>query len=86
MIDQFFSNSQFGLWRKWFWIGIVAAFSNVIVGLVYGIALAVEKDRRNEGLIIIAVAIAWFCLTFFFLSGWLVEAGLLPKYQLLKVQ
>jgi len=85
MNDQYFSNSQFGLGRKWFWIGVVIAIANMVAGLVYGIALMVEKDRRKEGLIIVIFAIAWYFFAGYFLGPWLVNAGILPHYQLLKV-
>jgi len=78
------SNSQFELWRKWFWIGIIAAILSPILGLVYGIALAIEKDRRNEGIIIVAVAIAWAFLFIFFIIPWLSNLNSLPHVQLPK--
>lgn len=86
MIDPNFSNSQFGLWRKWFWIGVVVAISNVAGGLVYGIALTLEKDRKKEGIIIAVIAIAWFIFSAFVLGPWLVSSGILPHYILTKVK
>ncbi len=86
MADQFFSNSQFGLWRKWFWIGVVAAIFNPVVGLVYGIALAVEEDRRKEGVIIVVFAVAWFVFAAFLLIPWLIKSGIMPHYRLLQMK
>ena len=84
MPDQFFSNSQFGLWKKWFWIGIVMAIFNVVTGLVYGIALVLEKDKRKEGIIIIVITIVWFIFVNYFLVSWLINAGILPHMLLMK--
>jgi ABC-type spermidine/putrescine transport system permease subunit I len=86
MSDQNFSNSQFALWRKWFWIGIVAALSSMIVGLVYGIALAMEKERRKEGVIIAVFAVVWFIMTIVLVGPWLVKTGVLPHYELFNVK
>ena len=44
--------SPFTLWGKWFWIGMVSAVLNPLIGVIYGIGVAVEKDTRKEGLII----------------------------------
>ncbi|MFA6278845.1 MAG: hypothetical protein WCS97_01120 [Candidatus Paceibacterota bacterium] len=77
---NFSTNSQFGLWRKWFWIGIVAAISNVAVGLIYGIALALEKDRRKEGILIAIFAVAWFIAATLWIGPWLQGKGILPHY------
>lgn len=84
-MEQNISNDKFKLWNKWFWIGIVVAISNIIAGLVYGIALAIEKDRRKEGIIIVIVAIGWLIFTNYILGPWLLESGLLPRYQLLRM-
>jgi hypothetical protein len=84
MEEQNFSNSQFGLWKKWFWIGIVVAITSVVAGLVYGIALELEKDRRKEGIIIIIFAIVWFIFANYFLGPWLVNAGILPHTLIMK--
>ena len=72
---------KFKLGKKWFWIGIATGFINPILGLVYGIALAVEKDHRKEGIIIIAWTIAWAVIAYY-LSTWLVERGYLPTFQM----
>jgi len=85
MPDQISSNNRFGLWKKWFWIGIVIAIINVTAGLVYGIALALEKENRKSGIIIIAVAIMWFIFAGYFLGPWLVKSGVLPNYQMLRI-
>ena len=83
MEEQNFSNYKFGLWKKWFWVGIALAIINIIAGLVYGVALAIEKDHRKEGIIIIVVAIVWFIFAGFFLGPWLRNIGIIPNYQLL---
>ena len=56
-------DDKFKLYKKWFWIGIAVGFFNFLAGLIYGIALALEKEHRKEGLIIIA----WSVLSFVFL-------------------
>jgi len=83
-----FSSGPFGLWKKWFWVGIAIAITsaNVIAGLIYGIALALEKEYRREGLIIIIFTFAWFAVAAYWLGPWLIKAGVLPHYQLLKVK
>ncbi|MFA5083931.1 MAG: hypothetical protein WC475_00895 [Candidatus Paceibacterota bacterium] len=43
---------RFKLYKKWFWIGIIIGFFNSLWGIVYGIALWVERDHRKEGMII----------------------------------
>ena len=48
---------KFRLYKKWFWIGIAVGFLNVLAGMIYGIALALEKEHRKEGIIIIAWSI-----------------------------
>ncbi len=48
------NRDKFQLFGKWFWVGVVMGFLNSIAGLVYGIALVIEKEHRREGAIIIA--------------------------------
>jgi high-affinity Fe2+/Pb2+ permease len=76
-------NSQFALGRKWFWVGIVTALF-LPAGLVYGISLAAEKDRRKEGFIIIAFAIVWFFVLSLWLLPWLKESGFTSSQMPLK--
>ncbi len=71
---------RFKLYNKWFWIGIVMGL-NPIFGLVYGIALLVEKDHRKEGMIVIIWTIVWAVISYY-LSIWLVKQGYLPTYQM----
>ncbi len=78
--------NKFGLWKKWFWVGIVVSIVNIITGLVYGIALAMEKEYRKEGYIIIVFAIAWFALSALVIVPVLYSSGLLPHYQLTVVK
>lgn len=49
---------KFKLGKKWFWIGIAIALFNILSGLVFGIALMMEKKYRREGLIITLIAVA----------------------------
>ncbi|MBU0998921.1 hypothetical protein KKG24_01240 [Patescibacteria group bacterium] len=85
-MEQNISNDNFKLWTKWFWIGIVIAILSMVSGIVYGIALSLEKDYRKEGIIIIVVAIAWFLFAMFILGPWLKSVGVLPNYQLLQIR
>jgi hypothetical protein len=78
------NNGQFKLGKKWFWIGMAVALFNVMGGLVYGIALLLEKEHRKEGAIIIVFAIIWFIFSGWFLGPWLMKTGILPQYRLLK--
>jgi hypothetical protein len=85
MEEQNFSNGQFRLWTKWFWVGIIVAVFNVVAGLVYGIALLAGKNRhKKEGIIIIVIAIAWFIFATYLLHPWLVNAGILPHMLIMK--
>ena len=79
-------NDQFMLGKKWFWIGIAISIFNIAAGLIYGIALATEKDHRKEGAIIIVFALAWFFFAHYFLGPWLIKSGYLPQYRLMKLQ
>lgn len=54
---------KFKLYKKWFWVGIAVGFLNLLAGLVYGIVLALEKEHRKEGLIVVV----WSILVFIFL-------------------
>ncbi len=83
-IDQILD--KFKLGKKWFWIGVVMALLNVAGGLVYGITLATEKKHRQEGLIIILVAIVWAVAGYFLIGPWLIKAGLVPKYTLMRLK
>ena len=74
------TTDKFQLWGKWFWIGIVMSFLNAAAGLIYGIALAIEKDHRKEGLIIIGWAIVWTLIVFLLIGPLLVKSGYLLKY------
>ena len=77
---------QFALFRKWFWIGIVMSLFNVAAGLVYGVAVLMDKEHRKEGAIIIAFALIWFFFAAYVLGPWLIKSGILPNYKLLRVQ
>ncbi len=51
---------KFKLYKKWFWVGIIVGFFNLLAGIVYGIALVIEPEHRKEGLIIVS----WSALVF----------------------
>ncbi len=77
---------QFALFKKWFWIGIVMSLFNVVGGLVYGIAVLMDKDTRKEGAILVAFSLVWFFFSAYVLGPWLIKSGILPQYRLLKVK
>ena len=77
---------QFGLYKKWFWIGIAMSLFNVVGGLVYGIAVLMDKETRKEGGILIAIALIWFFFAEYVLGPCLIKSGILPQYRLLKVK
>lgn len=70
---------KFKLGKKWFWLGIVISVFNAVAGLVYGVSLAIEKEHRKEGLIIIAWAIIWAFILFFIIFPYLAESGIKLK-------
>ena len=76
---------QFGLYKKWFWIGIVMSIFNVIAGLVYGVAVLMDKEHRKEGGILVAFALIWFFFAAFALGPWLIKSGILPNYRIIKL-
>lgn len=84
MIEQIISNSRFALGKKWFWIGIVVSLLSVVGGLVYGIALAIEKNYRKEGLIIVIFALVWAAVSLFVIAPLLVKSGFLSNYILMR--
>ena len=62
---------RFKIGRKWFGIGIVVAFFNAAAGLIFGIALVVEKEHRREGLILIVFSVVWALILYFGIIPWL---------------
>ena len=84
MVEQIISDSRFQFGKKWFWIGMVVAL-NLMPGLVFGIALMTEKERRKEGAVIAVFAVVWFIFAVFVLGPWLTKKGILPKYKLFKM-
>ena len=68
---------KFKLGKKWFWIGMVCGF-HIGFGLIYGIALFLEKKFRKEALIIILWTIIWFILCSTLIVPFLKARGLLP--------
>ncbi|KKQ23190.1 hypothetical protein A2999_00405 [Candidatus Wolfebacteria bacterium RIFCSPLOWO2_01_FULL_38_11] len=78
------TNSGLNLKDKWFWVGIVIAVLNILAGIIYGITMLTEKERRKEGIIIIVWAIIWSAIAYFLVVPWLVKAGIIPKFQVIK--
>lgn len=74
---------KFALGKKWFWVGLVLGL-NLFAGLVFGIALVLEKDRRKEGLIILGFTVVWALVGFFWLGPWLLKLGILPKLRAIR--
>ncbi len=74
-----FINGKFSLGKKWFCIGIAVGFFSVFSGLIYGIALILEKEYRKEGALIIAFSIIWKIFIFSFIVKWFIaKFGFLP--------
>lgn len=48
---------RFKLGKKWFWIGVILSLLQPLAGLVFAIALVLEKDHRKEGGILIIVSL-----------------------------
>jgi len=46
---------RFKLGKKWFWIGVVLSLLQPLAGLVFAIALVLERERRKEGWILIII-------------------------------
>ncbi|MDI6717962.1 MAG: hypothetical protein QMD86_02910 [Patescibacteria group bacterium] len=87
MDEQFITSSdadKFKIGKKWFWIGIAVSTFNLVAGLTYGIALALGKEHRKEGLIIAGWAVVWALIGFFLIGPWLVKSGLVPKFQIVR--
>ena len=72
---------RFKLYKKWFWIGLVTGFINPILGLVYGLALIVEKDHRKEGIVVFIWTVLWTIINYYAII-WLAKEGYLPTFQL----
>lgn len=68
---------KFKMYKKWFWVGVAVGFFNVVAGLIYGVALLVEREHRKEGVVIIL----WSLLSFaflFYLASYLQNVGTIP--------
>lgn len=82
-------NNEVKLWRKWFWvgiaIGILSMFTGILPAFIFGIALAFEKGRRKEGLVILLVTVIWFAAMNYLVFPQLMKAGYMSKYQVTQV-
>jgi len=60
------SVDKFKFPKKWFWIGAIISCLNLFAGLIYGIALIVEKEHRREGIALIVLSIIAISIIAFF--------------------
>lgn len=58
---------------------MVAGLMNSVVGLIYGIALAMEAEHRKEGAVIIVWSVVAFGITFL-VATWLQSKGIIPTF------
>lgn len=75
-----FINGKFSFGKKWFCIGIAVGLFSLFPGLIYGIALILEKEYRKEGAIIIASSIIWKILLYVFILPILAKSDFFPFY------
>lgn len=84
MEEQIISmDDKFKFGKKWFWIGILMGL-NAASGLIFGVALILEKRHRKEGLIIIIWSIVWLLIQIYIIGPWLTKTGLMPNFQMIK--
>jgi hypothetical protein len=83
MSEQLFSNECFALGNKWFWAVLAASLFSLAAGLILGISLLTEKNRRKEGIIIVVFAIVCYLAKNLWLYPWLMSSGVMP-YQIIK--
>ena len=62
---------KFKLWKKWFWVGAVVGFFNVVAGLVYSFALMTEAEHRREGIILLVWTLSVFLLLAFLVGPYI---------------
>ena len=72
-------DNKFKLGKKWFWIGIVIGALNVVAGVIYGIALIIEKEHRREGLIIAVFSLVFISLIIWFIGPLFMDNDFIPK-------
>lgn len=83
MTEELFSNECFTLGKKWFWVALAAALFSAAAGLIFGISLLTEKNRRKEGIILIVFAIVCYLAKNLWLYPWLMSSGVMP-YRIIK--
>ena len=83
MSEHLLSNGGFSLGKKWFWVALAASIFSLAAGLIFGISLLTEKDRRKEGIIIVVFAIVCYLAKTLWLYPWLISSGILP-YRIIK--
>lgn len=59
---------KFKLYKKWFWIGVLVGFLNVLAGVIYSVALILEPEHKKEGLILLIWTLAVFLLAALFIA------------------
>ncbi|OGY63103.1 MAG: hypothetical protein A2745_01645 [Candidatus Harrisonbacteria bacterium RIFCSPHIGHO2_01_FULL_44_13] len=78
---------KFQLYRKWFWVGIAVGALNMLLGIIYGIAVWTEPPgHRKEGVIIIFWSVLAFLFLYYVVGPWLAELGVLPNLVLVPEQ
>ncbi|HRY52534.1 MAG TPA: hypothetical protein P5089_01645 [Candidatus Portnoybacteria bacterium] len=83
MSEQLFSNELFALGKKWFWVALATSLFSLAAGLILGISLLTEKNRRKEGIIIIVFALVCYLAKTLWLYPWLMASGAVP-YRIIK--
>lgn len=58
------------IFKKWFWLGATISILNGAAGLLMGLALMTESDKRKQGIAVIIWAILFF-LSVPYINQWL---------------